>query len=254
MLEISKEAETLGFDGIGTTDHILVPAGRPHRYERVFDSLTVLGWLAAHTERVQLITTVIVVLMRNPFAVAKQAATIDQLSGGRLLLGLGAGWLEQEFANVHADFARRGRRLDEVLRLYRHLFSGSRGPFEGEFYGYEDGVFDPSPAGGRLPILIGGNSDAAVRRAARYADVWESTPLDVDDWRDRTELLRREAGDRHVEAGARIGLPADPAEQVEELRRWQEAGAEHVMISFGFTEGYLEKMRVLAGEVLPKLA
>lgn len=254
MLEIARAAEELGFDGIGTTDHILVPKGQPQRYERIFDPLIVLGWIAGATTRVQLVTSVIVVLMRNPFAVAKQAATIDQLSGGRLVLGLGAGWLESEFANVHADFRRRGRRLDEVIRLYRHLFSGSDAPFEGDYYGYQDGVFDPLPvAKERLPIMLGGNSDAAVKRAAAVADVWESTALEVDTWKERVELLRREAGGRQVEVGARIGLPEDSGEALAELRRWQEAGAGHLMLSFGFTEGFLERTRKLGREVLPHL-
>src|SRR5437899_188258 len=133
LTEIAREAEELGFDGIGTTDHLLVPQGQPERYERIFDALVMLGYLAAHTRRVKLITTVIVLLMRNPFVVAKQAATVDQLSGGRLVLGLGVGWSEREFANVHADFRNRGRRFDDALSLLRHLFSGSRGSFEGMY-------------------------------------------------------------------------------------------------------------------------
>src|SRR5919201_4750709 len=92
MTELAREAEELGFDGIGTTDHLLVPRGQPERYERIFEALVMLGYLAAHTKRVKLITSVIVLLMRNPFVVAKQAATVDQLSGGRLILGLGVGW------------------------------------------------------------------------------------------------------------------------------------------------------------------
>lgn len=248
------EAEELGFDGVGTTDHLLVPAGQPHRYERVFDPLIVLAHIAARTERIQLITSVIVVPMRNPFALAKQVATIDQLSGGRMVLGVGAGWHEQEFANVHADFRRRGRRLDETIRLFRHLFSGVHEPFAGEFYAYEDGVFEPLPVQReQLPILVGGNSDAALRRAARAADVWESTALDVDAWTERVEVLRGLVGDRQVEVGARIGLPDDPAEMFGELERWMAAGAEHVMVSFGFTEGFLEKLRRFGREVLPRL-
>ena len=252
---IALEAESLGFDGVGTTDHLLVPAGQPHRYERVFDALVMLAFIAARTERVQLITSVIVVPMRSPFALAKQAATIDQLSGGRLVLGVGAGWHEQEFANVHADFRRRGKRLDETIRLFRHLFSGSREPFQGEFYGYEDGVFEPLPVQReQLPILVGGNSDAALRRAAWAADIWESTALDVDAWTERAEALRPQLGDRQVELGARIGLPEDPGEMFAELERWQNAGAEHVMVSFGLTEGYLEKLRRFGREVLPRLS
>lgn len=255
VTEIAEEAEALGFDGVASTDHLLVPRGQPERYERIFDALAVLAYLAGRTRRVKLITSVVVVLMRNPFAVAKQAATIDQLSGGRLVLGLGAGWQEQEFANVHAEFRNRGRRLDEVIRLYRHLFSGSREPFAGEYYAYDDGVFDPLPVrGADLPILLGGNSDAAVRRAARVADSWESTALDLESWRERAGFLRREAGGRDVEAGARIGLPERPDEMVSEVRRWQEAGAGHLMLSLGYAEGFTERMRTIAREVLPALA
>jgi probable F420-dependent oxidoreductase len=253
-LRIALEAEALGFDGVGTTDHLLVPAGQPHRYERVYDPLIVLAHIAARTERVALVTSVIVVPMRNPFALAKQVATIDQLSGGRMVFGVGAGWHEQEFLNVGADFRRHGKRLDETIRLFRHLFSGSREPFSGDFYSYEDGVFEPLPVQREaMPILVGGNSDAALRRAARAADIWESTALDVDAWTERVEVLRGLVGDRQLEMGARIGLPDDPGEAFSELERWQAAGAEHVMLGFGFTEGYLEKLRVFGREVLPRL-
>lgn len=254
MTEITQEAEELGFDGVGTTDHLLVPLGQPERYERIFEALAVLAYLAARTRRVKLITTVVVLLMRNPFVVAKQAATIDQLSGGRLVLGLGAGWNEQEFANVHADFRNRGRRFDEGLRLFRHLFSGSTEPFQGAYYSYEDGVFDPLPVHReKLPILLGGNSDAALKRAARSADVWESTGIDPEAWRERVGLLRAEAAGRTIEVGARINLSGSPTEMLDEARRWQEAGAEHLMISFGFTDGFADRMRLFAREVMPAI-
>lgn len=254
MAAIAEEAERLGFDGIGTTDHVLVPKGHPERYERAFEPLVVLGFLAARTQRVRLVTSVIVVLMRNPFVVAKQVATIDQLSGGRLILGLGAGWHEQEFANVHADFRNRGRRLDEVLRLYRHLFSGSRQPFRGTYYSYEDGVFDPLPVQGeRLPILLGGNSDAALKRAAREADSWESTGLDPDSWRQRVDLLRSEAQGRHVEVGARVNLAGSAEDMQAQVRRWREVGADHLMIAFGYTDRFAERMRLFSAEVMPAL-
>jgi probable F420-dependent oxidoreductase len=245
--EIAVAGERLGFDAIATTDHVLVPKGEPERYERIFESLTVLGYLSAITSHVGLMTSVIVPLMRNPFVVAKQAATVDQLSGGRLTLGLGVGWVEQEFANVHADFRRRGARFDELLRLYRHLFSGSREPFEGEFYGFEDGVFDPLPVHREhLPILLGGTSDAAVRRAARTADIWQATQIGPAEWQGRVALLRSQAGGRPVEVGARIVLTGDPVATSDELRVWQDAGADHVLVTLGFTEGFLGRMEEFA--------
>ena len=254
IAEIAEEAEELGFDGIATTDHLLVPKGRPERYERIFDALAVLAYLAARTKRVKLITSVVVLLMRNPFALAKQAATIDQLSGGRLILGLGAGWNEQEFANMHMEFRNRGRRFDEALRLFRHLFSGSREPFEGAYFGYQDGVFDPLPVHReRLPILLGGNSDPAIKRSARAADIWESTGIGPEAWQERLGLLRAEAAGRQVEAGARIGLDGSADEMLATVRAWDQSGADHLMIGFGFTDGFAERMRLFAREVMPAL-
>lgn len=252
MAEIADEAEALGFDGIATTDHVLVPRGRPERYERIFEPMIVLGFLASRTLRVKLMTSVIVLPIRNPFVLAKQAATIDQISRGRLVLGLGVGWHEQEFANVHADFRNRGRRLDEAIRLFRHLFSGSEEPFRGAHYSYDDGVFEPLPVQGeRLPIMLGGNSDAAVKRAARVADLWESTGLDAQGWRARVELLRSEAAGRKVDVGGRISLTGSGGEMLDTVRAWRDAGADHLTIGFGFTDGFAERMRTFAGEVMP---
>jgi probable F420-dependent oxidoreductase len=254
MTEIAQEAEELGFDGIATTDHLLVPRGQPERYERIFDALVTLGYLAAHTKRVKLITSVIVLFMRNPFVVAKQAATVDQLSGGRLVLGLGVGWQEQEFANVHMEFRRRGSRMDEALQLFRHLFSGTSEPFQGRYFSYDDGVFDPLPLQrDRLPIMLGGNSDAAVRRAAQSAELWESTGVDPETWRGSAARLREWSGDRQVEAGARINLTGSAAEMLEQVKRWRDAGAQHLMLGLGFTDGFVDRMRTFAREVKPAL-
>jgi probable F420-dependent oxidoreductase len=254
MAEIAQEAEELGFAGIGTTDHLLVPRGQPERYERIFEALTVLAYLAARTRRVKLITSVIVLFMRNPFVVAKQAATIDQLSGGRLVLGLGVGWQEQEFANIHMDFRNRGRRMDEALELLRHLFSGTSEPFRGRYYAYDDGVFDPLPVRReRLPILLGGNSEAAIKRAARAAEGWESTGMEPEAWERIAAQLREWAGDRTVDAGARIGLNGGPKEMLAEVLRWRDAGADHLMLGLGFTDGFAARMRLVAREVLPAL-
>lgn len=254
MAEIGEEAEELGFDGVATTDHLLVPKGQPERYERMFEALTTLAYLAARTRKVKLSTSVIVLLMRNPFVVAKQVATIDQLSGGRLILGLGVGWQEHEFANVHADFRHRGRRFDEALRLFRHLFSGSREPFRGDYYSYDNGVFDPLPVRReKLPILLGGNSDAAVKRAARAADAWQSTGIDPATWRERVELLRSHAGGRSIEVGSRVNLHGTADQMRDEVHAWRDVGADHLMLGLGFTEGFVERMRLFANEVMPAI-
>jgi probable F420-dependent oxidoreductase len=250
LVEVAVAAEELGFAGIWTTDHLLMPAG--DRYSAVIEPLVVLAYLAARTTRVRLGTSVIVLPMRNPFVVAKQAASIDLLSSGRLTLGLGAGWSEPEFRNVGADFHTRGRRLDESIRLFRHLFSGSKEPFQGDFYGYEDGVFEPLPVQReRLPIMIGGNSEAALKRALRYGDVWQSTALGPDQFRPKAERLRREVEGRSLELGARVTLRGGLEEMREQIRAWEGSGADHLLLGFSGPPGeYVDYMRQLSAEVL----
>jgi probable F420-dependent oxidoreductase len=227
-------------------------------YPWVIEPLTLLGYLAARTGRVRLGTSVIVLGMRNPFVVAKQAATLDQLSNGRFTLGLGAGYSEPEFRNVGASgvWHTRGKRLDEAIRLFRHLWSGAEGPFDGQFYGYEEGYFGPlPPQRERLPILIGGNSDAALKRAGTLGDVWQSTGLKPEDFGARAEQVRLYASGRRVEIGARTSLTGDPDTVLARVKAFQKAGAEHVCAYFGSTvEDFVPGMRTFAREIMPALS
>jgi alkanesulfonate monooxygenase SsuD/methylene tetrahydromethanopterin reductase-like flavin-dependent oxidoreductase (luciferase family) len=144
--------------------------------------------------------------------------------------------------------------MDEALQLFRHLFSGSREPFKGRYYAYDDGVFDPLPVKReKLPILLGGNSEPAIRRAARMADGWESTGMEPEAWKRCADQLREWAGDRQVEAGARISLSGGAREMLEQVRRWRDAGADHLMLGLGFTDGFADRMRLFAREVRPSL-
>src|SRR3989475_3370050 len=170
LAEITQAAEELGFAGVWPLDHVLVGPDLQDRYPWVIEPMTLLGYLAARTSRIRLGTSVIVLGMRNPFVLAKQAATLDLLSSGRFTLGLGSGYSEPEFRNVGASdvWHTRGKRLDEAIRLFRHLWSGAAGPFDGKFHRYEEGYIGTLPPQvERLPNLIGGGSDAAVTRAAK---------------------------------------------------------------------------------------
>jgi probable F420-dependent oxidoreductase len=258
LSEITEVAEELGFKGVWPLDHVLVGPDLKDRYPWVIEPLTLLGYLAARTERIRLGTSVIVLGMRNPFVVAKQAATLDQLSNGRFTLGLGAGYSEPEFRNVGASgvWHTRGKRLDEAIRLFRHLWSGSEGPFDGEFYNYDEGYFGPlPPQRERLPILIGGNSDAALRRAGTLGDVWQSTGLKPEDFGAKAEQVRLYANGRRVEVGARTSLTGDPDTVRARVTAFQKAGAEHVCAYFGSTvEDFVPGMRTFAREVMPALS
>ena len=119
MRSVALEAESLKYDSVWTTDHILMQQNSNTPYERIFDSITTLAYLASVTSNVKLGISSLIVAMRNPVVVAKQLATIDQLSGGRLMLAIGAGWNEPEFSFLGSDFRTRGRRVDESIRLIR---------------------------------------------------------------------------------------------------------------------------------------
>ena len=255
LTQITEVAEELGFNGVWPLDHVLVGPDLKDRYPWVIEPLTLLGYLAARTSRIRLGTSVIVLGMRNPFVVAKQAATLDLLSNGRFTLGLGAGYSEPEFRNIGAGdvWHTRGKRLDEAIRLFRHLWSGANGPFDGQFYKYEEGYFGPPPPQReRLPILIGGSSDPALKRAATLADVWQSTGLTPDEFGPRAEKVRQLAQGRVVELGARTSLIGDPDSVLAKVKAFQKAGAEHVCAYFGSTvEDFVPGMRTFAREVLP---
>ena len=146
-------AERLGWSTVWTTDHVLVPTADAGDYGRIYDALMTLAWVAARHHRVRLGTSVIVVPQRNGVVLAKQLATLDSLSGGRVIAGVGVGWNETEFANLGAAdrYHVRGAYLDETIRLWRHLWSGSTEPFAGRFHTIPDFAFGPLPDAGRAP-------------------------------------------------------------------------------------------------------
>ncbi|HEX6022049.1 MAG TPA: TIGR03619 family F420-dependent LLM class oxidoreductase [Solirubrobacter sp.] len=170
---MARALEEAGFDSLWVSDHIVMPREIRSRYPFAadgkatwstdmpwFDAIVALAAAAAVTEHVRLGTAVLVLPLRHPVEFAKQAASIDAVSGGRLELGVGAGWLEEEFDALGVPFHERGRRLDESIAIARGLWTGERG----------DVLAYPTPAH-RIPVLIGGHSAAALRRAARY-DGW----------------------------------------------------------------------------------
>jgi alkanesulfonate monooxygenase SsuD/methylene tetrahydromethanopterin reductase-like flavin-dependent oxidoreductase (luciferase family) len=145
LVELAEAAERLGYRTLYLPDHLLPPAPYGDTYGGVYEPLVTLAHLAAHTSTIRLGTSVLVLPMRSPFVVAKQVATLDRLSGGRAVLGVGVGWDRSEFAAVGAEFATRGARTDEDIALLRHLFRDG-GPFHGRFHHVEQGVFAPVPA------------------------------------------------------------------------------------------------------------
>jgi probable F420-dependent oxidoreductase len=166
----AETAEELGFHSAWATEHIVVGPEGVDPYGRVYDPLVTLGWIAGWTEKIGLGTSIVLVPLHNPFHLAKEVATLQELSGGRFTLGVGMGWHRDEFDFMGVDFAGRGLRADEAIRLMRALWKGER-DFEGRFWSFHDATAEPHP--GLLPeIWVGGSSEPAIRRALELGDAW----------------------------------------------------------------------------------
>jgi probable F420-dependent oxidoreductase len=244
--ETARAADDLGFRALWTADHILPPVSAP-QFGRVFEPLVSLAYVAGVTRRIRLGTSVIVLPMRNPFVLAKQVATLDALSNGRVILGVGVGWSQEEFANVHAEFHTRGARTEEAIRLFRHLWSGSQAGFEGRFYSYPGGLFDPLPTQGKdLALLIGGRSDVVLKRAARHAAIWQTTSATPEEFPSIVAKIRAEPGGERVEVGATYAYKDSVDDARAALETWEAAGAQHVSVNFGPASGRIERMKTFA--------
>ena len=249
----AETAERLAWETVWTTDHVLVPRAAAAEYGRTYEAIATLAWVGARHPRLKLGTSVIVVPQRNAVLLAKELATLDVLSEGRLVVGVGVGWNETEYANLGASdrFHRRGAYLDETIRLWRHLWSGSSEPFEGAFHSFVDFVFGPLPAQReRVPIVVGGSSPAALRRAGALGDGYHATRVTPDELAQRVPIVRAaaEAAGRPMPAlSARVTVTtertegagyslADPEAMLHEIRAFESVGVEHLALAFDATD------------------
>src|SRR5690242_17508373 len=178
-----KLAEAAGFDSVVAVDHVVFP----HKYTSVYpyapggrlpggpgsalpDPLIWMAAMAAVTTRLRFMTGVIILPLRNPLVLAKQVATLDHMSGGRIELGIGVGWLQEEFTALGVPFEARGRRADEYVAAMRTLWREDSASFAGEFVKFERVSCNPKPVAHAVPIIVGGHSEAAARRAGRLGD------------------------------------------------------------------------------------
>jgi probable F420-dependent oxidoreductase len=204
---ICEAAERLGYDSVWTTDHMVTPAGAYSPYRNILESVAVLAYAAAVTKRVSVGTSIIVLPLRDPILLAKQLASVDQLSGGRLIAGLAVGWWNDEFKALGSNFHDRGARVDEEIELIRSLWTQPVVDFLGRHYRLRDVTCDPKPAqAGALPIWIGGNSPSAVRRAARLGNAWHATGIPFDEFEVRVKELKKLARKREVFVSTRMAI------------------------------------------------
>ena len=244
-------ADRLGWEAVWTTDHVLVDRSeRSAEYRINYDAIQTLTWVGARYPNLRLGTSVIVVPQRSAVILAKELATLDSLSGGRVLAGVGVGWNQTEFANLGAAdrFHERGAYLNETIELWRHLWSGSTEPFVRRFHELEDFVFNPLPAqGASLPILVGGRAEAALQRAGRLGDGYHSSAIGAEKYAAFVPVIRAaaEAAGRPMptlSARARVHngptndrsyiLRGTPEEVAKEIRAFEKLGVEHLALAF----------------------
>jgi probable F420-dependent oxidoreductase len=238
LVELASICEQVGFHGITLSDHVLFPHGARSRYPYSEDGdpgfvreqdwpdpWALVSAMAQRTERIRFATAVYILPLRHPFEVARSVATASLLSQGRVALGVGMGWLREEFELLGRDFATRGRRADEMIEILRALWRGGPVEHHGEFFDF--GPVEQRPAPKReIPVYVGGVSPAALRRVGRLGDGWIGSGNDVSEVKpilDAIALQRTEAGRDRLPFESIVPVTNPPTPEV--LRALEDAGA-----------------------------
>ena len=281
IVQTAVKAEELGFDALFVNDHVIVDdSPRSESWRNVYDPLMVLSYVAARTSRVLLGTSVLIMPYRNPLVTAKMIATLDQMSAGRAVAGVGSGWNEAEYNALGVPFHQRGARTTEYLRIWQACWAPGATTFHGRFFSFDNMHVNPKPLQQpHPPLWIGGSSEASLRRAARFGQVWQPTPTplpalvsnqnyltDYCAEIEREEVPRTRMSFRvnfSQVTGSSSGNGDRPtgqgtAEQVaSDITRYrQEAGLEEFQINFngcGSLQQLLDSMDLLVEDVLPKV-
>lgn len=248
---MARAAEESGFESLWTVEHVVVPSGYESAYPYdpsgkmpggeefdIPDPLVWLSFVAGATSTIRLATGILIVPQRNPVVLAKEIATLDHLSGGRVELGIGVGWLEEEFDAIGVPFAERGKRTDDHIAAMRALWSQDKATHHSPFTNFDECISRPRPTGGAVPVHVGGHTDIAARRAGRLGDGFfpgKGTPAELSA---SFDLVRRTAVDhgRDPEAieftagGATIGGGA-----VDAIKALEDIGVDRVVVpAFAF--------------------
>lgn len=251
--EICRRAEAAGFESVWGGEHVILPTRIESKYPytadgkipaepdtAIPDPLIWLAFAAAAAPTLRLGTCILIVPQRNPVLLAKELATLDQLSGGRVELGIGVGWLKEEFDALGVPWERRGARSDEYIAAMRALWAGPHAEFHGEFVDFAPVTCSPRPVRGSIPVLVGGDTEAAIQRAVRLADGYfpgegDATRLGALLERLRTAAKRAGRDPGSIEINAMFGHQmADPSAGVEQLAS---LGVGRVMIPAFFFAG-----------------
>jgi probable F420-dependent oxidoreductase len=251
--DYAQAAEDLGYSHLVAPDHVLgVNPAADHGGQRVgttanpyHDPFVLFGFLAGCTQRIGFAVGVLILAQRQAVLVAKQAASLDQLSGGRFRLGIGVGWNEVEFIGLNENFRNRGRRSEEQVQVMQALWAEPHVTFNGEFHRIEDAGINPRPASGRVPIWYGGHAEATFRRAAKYGDGFMPLAYPPGDAAlaafDKLRRLTREAGRDPSAMGLEVWVSPGAGTEADwrrEITFWKQAGVTHVTVHTTYVSGH----------------
>lgn len=271
MVGMAVHAENVGFESVWTFEHVMVPVDYASKYPysadgkmgatpetNFVDPLIALTAVAAGTKRVRLGTGVNILPQTNPLYLAKQAASLDFVSNGRFMLGLGVGWLEEEFKALGVPFERRGARADDYLAAMRKVWSGEVVEHESEFLSWHGFKSYPVPMQSPLPIVIGGSKGKALERVARFADGWYAPTATIDQIAALLPKLddacRKVGRDRKTIEITTMWIP--PMEGPDVVKRYAELGVSRLLVplpALAMGGDPIEGMTKLADETLSKL-
>ena len=274
IVKTAVKAEELGYSDIWTIDHTIMARGYAYPYGRIFESLTVLSHVAAKTSRVRIGTSILSIPLRNPILVAKQVVTLDHLSGGRFIFGVGLGKGEDdipEFNYLGADYRRRGEYATEAIKIMKTLWTEENPEHSGKYYKFKDCVFEPKPLQKpHPPIWWAGSSDKALSRVATSGDGWQpitynDRPITPEDYAMLRKRLEGMLNGRKITYSLRIHLDLHVVSRyrftttVEELgprlAAFKRSGAEHVVLDFGDlpAEESLKLMKFFIEDIAPTI-
>ncbi len=239
-VELAQAGEEAGFESMWTVEHTVVPGGYGSAYPYATsgklaggddaiplpDPLIWMAYVAAVTKRIKLGTAIMILPQHNPVVVAKQVATLDYMSNGRILLGIGVGWLKEEFEALGVPFEDRGRRTDEYMQVLRELWGSEKPTFSGEFMRFKDAYCRPQPVNGTVPLIVGGHSKAAARRAGRLGDGFfpaRGVPKELFD-------IAREAAKEAGRDPDKIEFTVSLPEKLEDIPALAAMGVSRVMV------------------------
>lgn len=239
LLPTARRADELGYDSLWLGEHLVFPTTIHSKYPYdsklapplpstpLYDPLVTLSYVAAQTKNLQLATGVYVLPLRHPMIVAKLVATLDALSDGRVIFGIGSGWLKEEFDAIGATWEQRGARMNEMIEILRRLWTEEKVAYQGRFYQFDEVSFEPKPARKPVPIMIGGETPPALKRAARCGDGWYGTFHAPETAAERVRELRAMVEDGRP-FNITVFTTANAVPGLDDVRRYRDAGVDRI--------------------------